>query len=461
MLTFLLLMAPVALAETVTPAIVLDSVDRFHPKILAAEQDALAARADFTRARGGFDPTLEGKATGIPYGDYEYGLAQVLLRQATPFWGLSVFGGWGYGRGDVPSYKGEEATSSGGEAQFGVELPLLRGGPIDERRADIARSGYFVDVANWKAQETVLALKRDALRSYWIWFAAGHRVAVAEELLRLAEERDIALRQRVERGDLPRIEQLDNQRTILSRRGLVVKAQRAFEKAAIKLSLFLRQENGRPILGVLQQLPAIGDESSYVTIDLIEQDIERALATRPEVRQLELREQQIRVNEKLSANERLPNLDISVIQGIDIGSEPYLSERGETRFGLNLKWPILMRRGRGKQAKALAQIAALRAQQQFLRDLLRADILDAHSALTAAHQRLLLAREERTIAHQVEQLERDRLDLGGTNLLTVNLRERFAAEAERKAINALAAYEAAVNTYQAATLTGPFSLAPQ
>jgi hypothetical protein len=77
------------------------------------------------------------------------------------------------------------------------------------------------------------------------------------------------------------------------------------------------------------------------------------------------------------------------------------------------------------------------------RDVVALELRDAHSALTAAHARVGLAREQLAAAHELEQAERSRFRLGDSTLLLVNLREQAATDAALQELDALAEYHRA------------------
>ena len=79
----------------------------------------------------------------------------------------------------------------------------------------------------------LLALRSGGIR-YIDWVGAGLRRQIVQSLLNLAKTRDEALSVRVQRGDIPAIERVDNQRALWQRQGLLVSAQRGIELAALE-----------------------------------------------------------------------------------------------------------------------------------------------------------------------------------------------------------------------------------
>ena len=102
-----------------------------------------------------------------------------------------------------------------------------------------------------------------------------------------------------------------------------------------------------------------------------------------------------------------------------------------------LEVPILYRAPLGRISAARASIARLDAQLRLARDRVAMELNDSRSAFTAAITRLGLARQEISVATQLEQGERTRFGLGDSSLLFVNLREQATVEARLREIDAL------------------------
>ena len=434
---------------------VLRSTRAQHPKVFEALQQASAADGDVLAGLGYFDPTLTAKGEGLPHGDYQNGKGEVALKQRTGLWGLSLVGGWRLGRGDFPIYKKDQSTSSGGEATLGMSLPLLRGGPIDTGRAKLWASRHKRVVAQLGVDQVQLELSRRAAHSYWSWVAAGRRLSIAEDLVRIARTRMKQIVGRVRRGDLPPLEETDNQRAILKREGAAVRARRAFENAAFELSLYYRDARGQPRVAQVGQLPrAVSRTPSVPKGKMLVADIRYALTHRPEIKALRAKRRVVEVDQRLASNARLPTLDLSARGGYDVGSEPFESRRTEVLLGLTFRFPLLIRAARGALRRARGALGAIDAKSRLLADRVLMQVRDAYSALKAAKESLEIARRELTVAHRVEEAERERFRLGASTLLSVNLREQAAAEAKVRAVDSAAGLKRAMADYLAVTARG-------
>lgn len=435
---------------------VLASIDRHFPLIEAARRDQQVAEAELLSARGAFDPTVRTRMDGAPLGGYRNGRFDLLFDAPTPLWGTNLFAGYRVAFGKFADYDGKLETNQFGELRAGLSISLLRNGPTDRRRAGIARAELGVPVSATGIKQARIEAARTGSFRYWEWVAAGQRLNVAKLLLKLAEARDAATEARVRRGELARIDRIDNQRAVLGRRGGVVAAERALQAAAIELSIYLRDERGDPLLPDPSQLPAElpGPESSPPEqgsgpVERDSDQVSVALKNRPELERLRLQREQQRIERDLARNQMLPAIDLLAVASQDFGPGDPFRAPTVIEGGVSIEIPTLNRTARGRRQAAEALLARLDVQARFARDRIRAELADVLSAIATARDRVRIAHEEVELSREVEEAERTRFSLGDSNLIFVNLREQATAEASLREIDARLDYHRARAAYRA------------
>lgn len=448
-----------ASAQPLELAAVLRSVEAHFPLVTAAERDRDVADADLLSAEGAFDPQWRTRASAGPLGYYQPLVLDTAFTQPTTLWGTRFFVGYRFGRGlsytGLPIYDGKLETNGLGELRAGFSIPLWRNGPIDRARASVRRAEIGRTVASLGAAQARLEAARSATVAYWEWVAAGRRAEVARSLLALAEARDAGLATRVARGDLPPFERTDNARAILQRRGLVVSARRALERASITLSLYLRDARGEPSLPEASRLPAALPEPVNLPDGCAARQARAAAARRPEVRRLEAQRAQQEIERQLAENQRRPAIDLVVALSQDIGDGPQSRRPPVLEAGLVLDIPLRNRAADGRARAATATAARIDAQARMARDRATADLRDAASAMEAARQRWSVARAEVGLAATLATQERARLTLGEGTLLVLNLREQAEAEASVREVDALAEFQRALAAWRLAVVAMP------
>ncbi len=434
---------------------VLEAVDRTHPKLEGARQKVEAADGKALAARGGFDPKLSLKTKWAPVGYYDTTQIDASIQQATPVWGASVYAGYRFGWGNFPVYKGDLQTRNAGELRAGIDVPIWKGGPIDPRRAKIAQTKAKLRGAGAGVDTARLKLQREAAEAYWAWVAAGRNVAIAEELLELARARQKALDAQVEAGAVEAIKSVDNLRLVLSREAKVVSAERKFSKAAIELSLFLRNDDLEPVRATRKRVPVAFPEPRAVSTDELETDVGDAVERRPEMAEIAAEREAAKVEVRLAKNQRAPDVSVQSYVARDFGDGKADLRPTEWGIGFIFSVPIPLRKARGELKAARAELSGVDAKTRGLRDKVGAEVRKAHVDLMAALRTWRLAEEQVEAAAKLADAERTRFTEGASDLVVVNLRELALADAQTSAVSALADYHRAHADYRVASGRSP------
>jgi outer membrane protein TolC len=423
-------------------------VDRYPPYLAKLLQRDLAS-GRLTQAMGNFDSYLSAKVGGRLQGFYESTVAQGLIEQPLAT-GDTIYGGYRVSDGFLPDYYSDR-TQDDGEFVFGGRIPLLQNRSIDGRRADVRIAEIGVLLAEPEIRGARIKFVQKATASYQKWLATGRKLAIARELLKLANDRDAGLRRAVERQFLAPIALTDNERLVAQRSIYVVQAERAFQRAALELSLFLRDDDDLPIVAGEANLPQIPADELAEPSTSLDTDLAVAVQQRPELEEVQLRIEQARTEAELASNQTMPQLDVIVEGAASLSEGPYKDREDLELFvGGELKVPIQRRKAKGKQQQAEAKWSKLRIEQGFLRDRISNELLDARSAMRAAKEQFGLNELNVERAEQLVQAEQRKFDLGLSNLLNVQIREGQLASARAQRIDARLRFELARAAYRAA-----------
>lgn len=455
---------------------VLTSVERHYPLVVSSYQEQVKAQGELLSAQGGFDPVLKSTYRATPSGEFENRYFDTLIEQPTPVWGTKAYVGYRNGQGLFGPYDEDLITSQSGQVRAGIEVPILRGGFIDDRRAKIASQQKSLEASTKSVELQKIDSKKQATYRYFEWIAAGQKVQVSRGLLELARTRDEILAHRVQKGDAAKIERTDNQRSVLQREAALIASRRGFEKSSLDLSLFYRDEHGQPMLPLYERLPVqglphpdLGSEGevlagvqSGIQAEALQEQLQNLPADwtlqHPEVLKFQAQIQQNDVEQRLARNFIYPKLDVSFSVSQNLGAGNTALGMTEYKAGLKLEFPILFRAGAGRIDAALANGIKLETQLSFAKDRLKTALSDSFQAIAAAKKRIVLTEREVLLSGQVEDAERTKLKHGDSNVLLVNLREQSTADARTRSIEALTDYHRARADLEAVT-AGLFKLA--
>ncbi|MEQ8836553.1 MAG: TolC family protein, partial [Lacipirellulaceae bacterium] len=183
------------------------------------------------------------------------------------------------------------------------------------------------------------------------------------------------------------------------------------------------------------------------------EDVDLALAQRPELYELQLVRRQLNVALRQANNELQPDIDAGVLVGQDVG-EPTSSKRDKSEFEvealITLEVPLQRSKARGKIRSLRGKLASVSAKTRFASDKIVASVRLARAALIASIERVERATESYELAQQMLEAEQELLYNGQSNLFLINAREKQAADAAVERISALFEYHVARADYAAA-----------
>jgi len=435
------------------PTLELDEVIRatleHHPALKGEMQERVAADADLLSSQGAFDPSIKGDALSYATGGYTGNYGSAYVEKPLQFYGSKVTAGYRLGGGAFPIYDNYYETNTGGELGVGLEVPLLRDGPIDRRRANIGKSVSGQVIADAAVEQRKIELARAAALTYWDWTAARNKVKVFKTLLVTAEERDRQITERVKRGDLPDFDRVDNQRAVLQRQAQLLAAERAVKNAEFNLSLFFRDDKGEPrsieSMRALERIPV----PLFVAESSLEAPVAEAATARPEFKNLKAQRDQNQLELNLARNQILPRLDLRVFSANDMGTGEPRREEPELKAGVRIEIPLATRTQQGRIDFYEAKQRKIAFTETFLKERIRADVQDSLNALSIAKSRVEVVKKEVEASRDLASGELKRFELGDSNLIFVNLREQNAADAEVREIEALQDYQKAFVAFEA------------
>jgi outer membrane protein TolC len=449
LLIVLLVFAAPASAAPLTLDEVLVSSARSQPQIVEALARVRQAQGRALAAEGAFDIVFDVDARSRVAGFYDGSVVDARVTRPLTANGGYLYGGYRASRGSFPIYEDEAYTNRIGELKVGGLFSLLRDRLIDERRTRRTLAAADLDVARFEAQAVGIGVQRRAIDAYQAWVAAGLRLRTYRDLLELADARRGAIARQVQLGARPDILLTEADQNLVRRRALVVRAEQDLATAANSLSLFLRDEQGRPVTVTADRLPRSAD-----ALAALQRVSAAGLASRPDLAAISKRIDQSVARLALAENDLRPRLDFRGEVGKDIGDEGR-GGRSRTPFeaivGVRFSVPFENRAARGRVAEARAEVDALQTRSRYLREQIAVEVEGIVIAIEAAERLALAASEEQVLADRLAAAERRRFELGSSDFFLVNQREETAADAAVRLIDARARIAAARAELAAAT----------
>ncbi len=435
---------------------VISSIYSSNPMVESVLYSRDIASGNNLSAHGAFDLKLKASSENGPQGFYQTYRQSIGLTQPL-YSGSEVWGGYRVGRGDFQPWYRERQTNDGGEFKAGMTIPLMRNRDIDERRTELWKSELDMQLAEFDIQAQMIGFVQEASYAYWEWIAAGKKYDIAKKILELAESRNSRIKSQVEAGSTDPPELTDNLRLIAERRAKLADAERKLNQKASKLSLYIRDAQGFPLIPSAVNL-SVFPEPYLIEPKKMREDVQIAMENRPELKIFDLFKQQYDVDLTQANNLLKPDVSAVIWGSQDMG-QPTSPKRDKSEYemeaSLYLDVPIQRRKARGKIRATQAKIHQLLAKRHLTMDKIDIEVQTAYAALIATHEQVQQTREAVKLAGNLAQIERENKEAGLSDMLKVTLREQYAVESAVKEVDALLMYHQAQADYQAALANSP------
>jgi outer membrane protein TolC len=358
------------------------------------------------------------------------------------------------------------------EARLGVAFrqPLLRDREIDPARLTLRAAAADRDRAAGALRREVSETVASVERTYWIFVATRRAIRVQEEAVELASQQLEDTMSRIESGVAPETEAAQPRAELERRRGDLLATKEAASRAETALKRLILGDDTN---AWSERLDPVEDISAAVTAIDVAGEMDRALASRPELAVVEGAIDRRKVELAFASDRVRPSLDLvasydrfglagsgnagaSGIPGLP-GDVPADLEGNlgdafgqlgdgdfdDARVGLQLSVPLGNRSARAGAGIARNELAQAEAERTRVRKAIRAEVLDAVAAAETAGARIEAARAAREAAEVQLMAEKERYDAGLSITFLVLTRQNDLAAARLAEIRALTDYRTA------------------
>ncbi len=435
-----------------TLEVYLRAVDANFPGLISAEDQRRIASANRLEKQGAFDPLLSTEdgytrmqntsKIGEPKRVlFNYPKIELPFRS-----GIRAFAQYRYNPNSSQSPYIE--TGEGGEYSAGLFVPLLRGFVYNEQSVAEREAKYGEQLA----VQTYLLTRLDTLMragtAYWNWVGSKQKADVSQSIMTLANVVTDIAKQQERNGDLARIYVTEAEEDLQRRDADLSQSRRDFQRFSFKLSSLLFDIGGLPLpLPTEDNVPQM-PRPQPISESETEHHIVLALATRPELKAIEVQKKIVTVELKLAQNQLLPAVNLVATYGRDTG---FHGIGNAYRAQATFSEPVLLRAAKGKVAAAKLRLDKLSKDRQAEEQRIRNEVLDAISAINLAYKRFLALEQQVEKAEQVYLGERERFNVGDSTVFLMAERERQLNEAKIRMIDAEVEYHIGILALKAIT----------
>lgn len=410
-----------------------------HPTAQRADLLKQIANAQLTIAKGGFDPKFLSAWNGKRYNDkIYYSLFDNELKIPMPFGAdIKVAYQWAGGYNINP----ENNLPLAGLGTLGINLPILQGLAIDDRRANLQQAKLLKNI-NQNEQLLILNdLLFAAAIAYWDWFEAHQHLQVTQKALLLAQTRLSDLKNSVQQGERPGIDTIEA-RLIAQERQLQLQDNMLyFELSKINLQNFLWNRKNIENQTIL---PTLIDTSITPIVEISNNNNNNDKRytidqQHPILQSYQYKINSLNIERKLKANKLLPKLNLQY--NLLAKQFNYWNDEG---YGIpivnNIKWevsaafPLFFRQEHGNLSLIQLKIKDAEFQtiqkQTELNNKVNAQI----SKINNLVQQIRLYEQSIRDYQTLLDAENMRFKLGESSVFLINTRESKLVEAQQKMI---------------------------
>jgi outer membrane protein TolC len=261
------------------------------------------------------------------------------------------------------------------------------------------------------------------------------------------------VKKRVAQGDLPAVDTADAQVTLLDRRIMLDQALVDFQNARLILSNYLWDDNNGPRELPNNAVPQL-NPAQRIDNNTLTQLLDISRQKHPEIQKLDIKTQQLRIDERLGREMLKPKFDIGLsslnythrfITGQEI---PKSTGPFPAFYKLNVDFsmPLLFRKERGKLETIRIKQAQNNLELQQVRREINNDVQASYNEVLNLEKQI--QNQQVAIERQAQVLRADeqRFAIGETQLLQLNMRESKLNELKVKLESMKSKYEKAKAT---------------
>ena len=403
-------------------------VDHNHPLLKAVGNKLPTAKAELLKARGAFDPRWTGAYASKEYkGDMYYRLPAWALE--TDVRGpLSLSVDWNATAGLYTNP--QDKLPEEGMFAVGGMLNLGNGLMTDQRRTDlrIARAGVELSEAEAELYRNELLLK--ASKAYWKWYAAHENLKAYESALQAASEVYAYTKESFQAGDASAMDTLDARALLMTWETDYQLARNKAIGALYEASTWLWNEAEEPMILNAETVPSGA---------LLSWPIPLNLEAHPLVRYNDAKEEQLRAKRQLAREYLKPKVAVGGAL-LAPGNTELLPSSGdftaENRVvKAKVELPLFLREGLGYSRSQNLQLETFeweRAQMEY--ELQRQWEAQGYQIRNLEEAMVASEKNEEVMAALLAG-EREKLRLGDSELIKVNLRTSYYAKARIQRAN--------------------------
>lgn len=420
-----------------------------HPLIRRTQLLNLEAEAYQLKARGAFDPKLKANYDQKSFDGKDYFRVGKVALEVPTWYGLELKAGYNWADGVY--LNPEEKLPSAGQAVLAVNVNLLQGMLIDERRATLRQAQIMSQMNEQERKALVNDILMEANQAYWNWVFAYNRLTVYEEAYRLAQTRNTALVESFEHGYKAAVDTLESSIQVQNRFTSLQEVRLELESARLELSNYLWTSDDVPLqLPTNVPAPNLNDQPIELYPNEIDALSQQLTTNHPALQTLQLKLDQLSIQDRYYREMLKPKLQVSynlLADGFNFNAYESSDQAAlgnilteNYKVGVKFSFPIFLRKERANislnQIKVQDTNLKLMQKRQSLQNKFAVYVNTATTLLQQIEQYDSMVSNYRALL----AAENDKFRLGSSSLFLINSREQKLIESTEKLLKAQSSF---------------------
>jgi outer membrane protein TolC len=319
----------------------------------------------------------------------------------------------------------------------GLALPIGRGLFIDERRATILQAKIYRDIAAAEQLKMTNKLLFTVIKDYLYWSLAYQELNLLDQSVDIAAELYRRVRLDYTFGEAAVVDTVQAIITLQTRQADYQKTLYSFIAAGLNISNHLWTSDGIPLELKSATIPdTMTNFGVMPEASTIQSLIDWAMINHPDIQSIEGKTEQLTIENRLAKEYLKPQVDLSYTL-IDAPINPAgefqnPSFNDNYKMGLDIYFPLLLRKERGKLAFNKLKIQDVGFERDYRRQTITNDINSRFAELQMAES---LTNQYRMMANNYERLleaELLNLETGESDLFKLNIQQDKFIESQLK-----------------------------
>ena len=405
-------------------------VKKYHPVVAQANLKLTEAEAKLLKARGSFDPKLEGGVKEKNFNGTEYYSLWDGSFTIPTWYGIDL-------KADYQQNEGyylnpQNTTPEDGLWSAGVSIKLAKGLLYNDRMNALRQAKILQNKNQLERDILVNSILAEAAKAYADWKYYFDNKEVYTEFLENAKVRYQGISRSSELGETPAIDTVETKITVRTRELDLAQASLKLQKAKLKLSNYLwiedvpveLEDNLTPFITKESVLSSLGIENYLGNAENLEDH--------PELKSLAYDLESYDLDIKLSKNNLLPTIDVQYnFLTSEVDQLNYLNT-SNYKAGVKVKFPLFLRKERGelRLAKVKRENTEYKLSQEEWK--LTNKVKSVEAEIVSLQEQIEIAQNIVEDSEVMVNSEKRLFEVGESSIFLINSRENKLISAQLK-----------------------------